>query len=243
VSASGRELHAPDGRFEWERIVRRCRISAQTKLVAFVMAQYGNQQGERIWPGVPKLAAVTGMGESTVRRHLERLVEYGLVERLTNGGGPNRLAASYRLTIPSDLGEHFELLTPEEGTPLAQVSAVPPVDNRDSRRDGEDNSAHSGERSSGGNSAHLEQELRSLGEVTPLTSGGNSAHSCEHPSSLEHPFITPRDQPMRSPEVGTSPVDVDEKRLIDPEVELEAKRHRAHAALTAWEAETAGGAA
>lgn len=158
-------------RFEWERVVRRCLIPGPTKLVAYTLAQYGNVQGESIRPGVSRMAAVCGMGESTVRRHLDALQKFGLIERLANGGGPTKLAARYRLTIPEDLLERIRLLGPDELTPLTQASGV--------------------QGSKKGPSALIQasgvtpvdnHELRSLGEVTPLISGGNSAHPGERPS-------------------------------------------------------------
>jgi hypothetical protein len=39
-------------RYEWERLVRRCRLPATTKLVAAMMAHYANRDGSRIYPGV-----------------------------------------------------------------------------------------------------------------------------------------------------------------------------------------------
>lgn len=162
-------------RFDWERIVRRAQIPGATKLVAYTMAQFGDVRGESIRPGVARMAAVCGMGESTVRRHVDALQRLGLLERLANGGGPTKRAARYRLTVPEDLLERVSMLGPDEislltqvsgvglstggVSPLTQVSGDVPVDN---------------------------PELRSPGEVTPLISGSNSAHPGERPSR-DHP--------------------------------------------------------
>lgn len=198
-----RELQ-PAGRFEWERIVRRCQIPGPTKLVALVCSTFANPDGSNVRPGEPRLAAVCGMGASTVRRHLARLLELGLLERLANGGGRRgegwARAARYRLTVPSDLLELVELLDPDDGTPLTQASGVDPVDNP--------YSAHSGERSTADNSAHLgersrdldDPELRSPGRQLRSLSGGNSAH----PGERLPPIDQPLDHPQSS-EPGTSP--------------------------------------
>jgi hypothetical protein len=117
-------LLQPCGRFEWERIVRRCVIHPTTKLVAFVMAQYARSNGTSIRPGTKVVAAVCTMTERNAERHLRKLRELGLIEKTTGGGGPNRRAASYRLTIPEDLLDRVEMLDPGEGTPDIQMSGV-----------------------------------------------------------------------------------------------------------------------
>ena len=179
----------PAKRYEWERIVRRCILGRQTKLVALVLATYASPDGSNVRPGVERLAAVCDMGESTVRRHVTALLAAGLIERVGNGGGPRKLAAVYRLTVPEDLLETVPMLDPDERTPLATVSAVRPVDNHGTpltQQSGvtpvdNSNSAHSGERCSDENSAHFGTELRSLSRGTPLTLAPNSAHPGERP--------------------------------------------------------------
>jgi hypothetical protein len=114
----------PCGRFEWERIVRRCVIHPTTKFVGFVMAQYARSNGTSIRPGTKVVAAVCGMSERNAERHLKTLRSLGLIEKTTGGGGPNRRAASYRLTVPEDLLDRVEMLDPGEGTPDTQMSEV-----------------------------------------------------------------------------------------------------------------------
>jgi hypothetical protein len=122
----------PCGRFEWERIVRRCVIHPTTKLVGFVMAQYARSNGTSIRPGTKVVARVCIMTERNAERHLKKLRELGLIEKTTGGGGPNRRAASYRLTIPEDLLSRVEMLDPGEGTPDIQMSGVVPENSRHS---------------------------------------------------------------------------------------------------------------
>ena len=179
----------PAKRFEWERIVRRVRLGKSTKLVAMVLASYADTSGGSVRPGEPRLAGACEMGASTVRRHVATLVEMGLLERVSNGGGPGKWAACYRLVVPDDLLWRVPMLGPDEVSPLTQVSGVQPEDLWTTPVDSQ-NSAHLGERSSSPdpgpdspNSAHFRGELRSLSGVTPLTQV--SAH---------HP-LPPKDQP------------------------------------------------
>ena len=130
----------PCTRFEWERIVRRIRMPQGTKLLACILAQYGDAQGRHIRPGTDRLAAVTDMGERTVRRHLQALRDLGLVARVRGGGGrggQGQVAAEWRLTVPTDLLERVDMLGPDEGTAANTVAGDPcgkpladPVDNR-----------------------------------------------------------------------------------------------------------------
>jgi hypothetical protein len=184
----------PAKRYDWERIVRRCRIPGPTKLVAYTLAQYGNPDGTQIRPGVARLAAVCGMGESTARRHVDRLLALGLLQRSANGGGRNGVAARYRLTVPEDLLERVELLPPEEVTPPTQVSGEAPVENL-LQRSPERAELPSELRSPG-------DELRSLRHRTPLTLGPNSAHPGERLPTDQGDQTS--DQ-TRSPQLGTSP--------------------------------------
>lgn len=106
----------PTGRFEWERIVRRAMLPEPVKYLAFVLATYADPDGSRVRPGLPVLAAVTGKAVRTVRRLLAELVDHGLIELVSRGGGRghNGRASVYRLTLPTDLLDRVELLPPSE---------------------------------------------------------------------------------------------------------------------------------
>lgn len=146
----------PCGRFEWERLVRRADLPMRLKFVAVVVATFADADGSRVRPGVGVLADVTGQGESTVRRLMSALQEFGLLTQVARGGGRKGKgrATEYRLTVPADLYDRVPMLSPgerrlvavpdsplaqgsgqTEETPLAQESAQSdpqPVDNSDS---------------------------------------------------------------------------------------------------------------
>jgi len=104
------------GRFEWERIVRRCVIPRDTKLVAFLLAQYASPNGSNVRPGNGAIADVCGMSERTAVRHLKALRDLYLITKTANGGGPKKRAANYRLTIPVDLLERVKMLEMDDRT-------------------------------------------------------------------------------------------------------------------------------
>lgn len=181
----------PATRWEWERIVRRVRMPKERKFVAFVLATYASANGTQIRPGERRIAAVCDMGERTVRRHVTALRDMGLLDQIGRGGGPNKAASLYRLTIPTDLLERAELLDPDEGTPATQVASVPGP-----------NSGHLGGLSSMENSGHSGQELRPLRDRTPAT------------AVAAHHVDQSKDQ-NTSPLVGTSPRQPDESEQWD----------------------------
>lgn len=67
-----------------------------------MLATYADRDGDNAHPGVDRLAADCECDERTVRRHLTRLADLGLIERTFEGSsaGRRRLADCYRLTMP-----------------------------------------------------------------------------------------------------------------------------------------------
>jgi hypothetical protein len=114
-------------RYEWERWVRRCVLPSSSKLVALVMATYAARDGSRIFPGVARLAATTGLSERTVRTALGNLRDVGLIERVYPGGrrGTQAFADVHRLAIPADLPDRVKLLNPDEDK-LPNRQQLPP---------------------------------------------------------------------------------------------------------------------
>lgn len=217
----------PASRFEWERIVRRCRIPGATKLVGYTMAQYGDVHGCRIRPGTERLAATCVMSTRTVERHIAALLGYGLVERLANGGGRNRAAALYRLTIPEDLLERVDLLGPDETTPATQKAGVEPVDNQGSTP--VDNTELPPPMAGVDGSPDTElpplvTELPPLDDRTPATAVAD--HQGDQPLIKENP-----------PLVSTSPVDTPaERESMSTPPPRAAARPDGHRQLAVWPA-------
>ena len=184
----------PMGRFEWERILRRIddqRVPFYLKGFGLLLATYGDADGSNIRPGDPRLIAVTGKSDATVRRWRDILVRLGLLEQAHRGGGTGKAAraSSYRLTVPDDLLESVGMLDPDErpATPLTQASGVHGV--------------QVGELRSPGNGTPL------IPEGTPLISGPNSAHPDER---------LPRDQ-LHQPQTKPDRHVGDARARADPE--------------------------
>lgn len=91
--------HTPVGRFEWEKLILRAELDVATKLVALAAATYGNPDGTRVQPSVPRLAAELDWSEKHVQNQLSELRRLGLLEvvRQHTRGYPTR----YQLTFPS----------------------------------------------------------------------------------------------------------------------------------------------
>lgn len=128
-------------RFDWERLVRKCRLGfyegrtkdprrwvrhSTAQQVALVLATYGDLDGTRVRPAVARMALVCELDERTVRAVIGRLRRLNLLELVAphrspgRRGGPGR-AAEYRLTAPDDLMVRVAHLDPDE-----QKLTVPP---------------------------------------------------------------------------------------------------------------------
>lgn len=106
----------PVGRFEWERLLRRIVMPWRVKSFALLLSTYADPDGSRVRPGQRALAAIISTTDRTVRRLLDDLSAYGLIEQVSRGGGKGHSGrtAAYQLTIPTDLMERVELLSPAE---------------------------------------------------------------------------------------------------------------------------------
>src|SRR5947199_4243446 len=92
-------------RYEWTPVVRRLRCKPSVKLVAFVAASYGNADGGSIFPGIVRLANVTGVDDRTVKVALSELRKLGLMARVFEGSTCGRrggMADEHVLTLPDD---------------------------------------------------------------------------------------------------------------------------------------------
>lgn len=118
-------------RFDWERIVRELSLPKEVKLTALVLATFAGRDGRDVRPGEKRLSRMLRVGTRTVREHLKALrVRYGLIRRTHKGGGPNRAADVYELTVPDELPKGVTMAPPEmpqtrsrtldTGTPAAE---------------------------------------------------------------------------------------------------------------------------
>lgn len=112
VDGVTRELMQCDS-FEWQRIVRRVRMSCTTMCLALTMSTYANRDGTHIVAGVERLARVMCVSEPTVKRALSDLRRMGLVERTKQGNRWAKKSDEYRLTVPSDVLD-LPMLDPDE---------------------------------------------------------------------------------------------------------------------------------
>ncbi len=124
----------PVGRFEWERVVKRCRIPRATKYVALTLATFASPNGADVRPGEHKLAADLGMSERNARRHIARLRDtYALVARTRFHGSRAGYVDEYRLVIPADLERRVAFTDDPELTHqrpcVSGGSRLEPVDN------------------------------------------------------------------------------------------------------------------
>lgn len=106
----------PIERFMWERIIRQSGLPPLTKLVAFVMATYGEKDGSKIHPGDQRLAADCGVTDRAIRNHRRTLEDRGYITR-THGHGDGK-AAEYQLTFPSDFYHQPGSRNPSGGPPI-----------------------------------------------------------------------------------------------------------------------------
>lgn len=131
----------PVARLEWEQILRRARLTgiiagtgrkgrkglpthggvspALFMAVALDLASYGDFAGGNIWPGDAAIAVDLECSIGTVKTVRSKLAELGLIQRV----GPRRRGRGgeeYRLTLPEDLLDRLDILTPAAHRRAAQ---------------------------------------------------------------------------------------------------------------------------
>ena len=114
------------GRYEWERVVRRCVLPSPVKTVAAYLAQYANANGSKVYPGVARLAAVTCLSERSVRGALTTLRDLALITRTRKGSslGRQALTDEHKLTRPDDLMRRIHMLDPDESPESAACNST-----------------------------------------------------------------------------------------------------------------------
>lgn len=92
-------------RFDWERHVRdRPDVTGPRLLTLLTLATFTNGKGIA-YPGIDTIATATGLGYSSVRKHLRWAVDAGLLDQVVRGhrlGNGTTIASRYRL-IPQPL--------------------------------------------------------------------------------------------------------------------------------------------
>lgn len=187
-------------RFEWERLVKSAdALTGRMVHTALALATYADPDGSRVRPGVELLADDCRCSVATVRRALKVLESFGLLHKVTRGGGwtaAGGLATEWQLVWPSaEQLASLDLRVPGERRRYrlsahdvsGEGPGEPPVDS------GTHRSPACGE--SGTN----EGTLRSSGEDSPLTGDRLSAHPDEQ---------VPEDHPR--PDEQVPPADDDE---------------------------------
>lgn len=120
-------------RFDWERIIRRCRLGfydgpakdpkrwvphSTTQHVALTLATYADLDGTRVRPSMGLVALVCGIDERKARACVKHLRAVGLLALVTparspgRSGGPGK-AAEYRMSVPDDLLSRVAHLDPD----------------------------------------------------------------------------------------------------------------------------------
>ena len=107
----------PLGRFDWERVIKRVQMAPGHKYLALTLATYANKEGERVRPGIARLARVMQVSEPTVKRGMKWLRDEGFIARTQQGNRRSTppQADTYQLTVPMNVLE-LRQLDPDEAT-------------------------------------------------------------------------------------------------------------------------------
>jgi hypothetical protein len=117
--------------FTWIDIVGRIRfvgfgVAPKTiRLVAWRMALYGDPDGSRVFPGTARLAVVCGVDYKTVKRVVSILAGLYLISKVSGASGPigqrRARGTEYQLTVPVDLMDRVDVLSPAQVEKEAEV--------------------------------------------------------------------------------------------------------------------------
>ncbi len=122
----------PAGRYEWEQVVRRARLGAVIPArkgktgkttkggisgtlftgIALGWSSYADPDGTRVRPGDATVAVDLETSIAAVRQVRQALLDLGLMEAVGSRRAGHGI--EYRLTLPADLGDRVEVLTPDQ---------------------------------------------------------------------------------------------------------------------------------
>ncbi|MET4093877.1 hypothetical protein [Arthrobacter sp. UYCu712] len=94
--------NADSHKFDWHRAIARCGLPQITKLIAYALWDFTDQNGTNAHPGNPLLAEITGFSMVTVKRHMATLRAEQWITRVTasNSHPDRKWADVYNLTMP-----------------------------------------------------------------------------------------------------------------------------------------------
>jgi hypothetical protein len=115
--------NADSHKFDWHRAIARSGLPQITKLIAYALWDFSDQNGTNAHPGNPLLAEITGFSVVTVKRHMGALRAAQWITRVTRSNShPDRKWADvYNLTIPEPgISQEMPDQLPDRGSPEDQ---------------------------------------------------------------------------------------------------------------------------
>lgn len=110
-------------RFSWEQAIRKAPdVTGNLLLTLLTVATYADLDGASIRVSEPTLAAATGLGVSTVRRHLTEARKRGLLRQVSRGhrvGSGEARASEHVLALPSQPLARERMCGPSTAQPRA----------------------------------------------------------------------------------------------------------------------------
>lgn len=117
-------VRRPEPLYDWIGIIDRCTWSGlgmAPKTIRAISTRFGlhaDPNGSNCRPGVARVAMLTGYDYKTVKDVIAILDSLGLIAKVSSGSGrpaPGKFSANcYQLTIPEDLIERLDVLSPAE---------------------------------------------------------------------------------------------------------------------------------
>lgn len=87
---------------DWLAFIARLDIPSERKTVAIMAASWGSYDGADVRPALQTIADMSKRHETNTRRHINALIELGMLYVKQAGGGRGR-PTEYRLTVPADI--------------------------------------------------------------------------------------------------------------------------------------------
>lgn len=186
----------PVRRFEWERILRRLVVGTTERTITWdlkgfglLLATYADLDGSHVRPGPLALAAATGLSARTMRRWMTALADqYGLLILVRRGGGRGKRGrvSEYRLALPVDLLDRFDLLTPEDTPDTPATPDGPSNHETPATQDGPSNSGDTDEteatQDGPSNPATPSPRMAAVSRLSPVDGGVDTPDT---PSTVE----------------------------------------------------------